>query len=198
MKSINIDARLLSLCWPLAGLAHFLLGQRSMLFKLMWHIKPQIMCVIVGLDPTKWAHPNQFFARKSNKWAQQNLFWAIWTMSAYRNSVRLNPATNGPNSVYDANALSQLACHIRLCLAWQSCRNEVMMFCIENFAHVIKLVTPRNKISSLIAVYGARLMIEGFVTIGVINNNLWRKTPIFWVTSQHISCSVCLQLTQVK
>jgi hypothetical protein len=47
-----------------------------------------------------------------------------------------------------------------------------MMFCIENFAHIIKLVTLRNKISSLIAVYGARLMMEGFVTIGVINHKL--------------------------
>jgi hypothetical protein len=82
------------------------------------------------------------------------------------NSVGLNLATNGSNSVYDANGLSQLACHIgchiRLCPAWQSYMNEVMMICIDDFARVIKLMTPRNKVSSLIAAFDARLMKVGF------------------------------------
>jgi hypothetical protein len=87
-------------------------------------------------------------------------------MPASRNTFGLNPITNGPNSFYDANGLSQLACHIgchiRLCLVWQSYRNEVMTLCIDDFAHVIKLMTSQNKVSSLIAVYYAQLMTEGF------------------------------------
>jgi hypothetical protein len=89
-------------------------------------------------------------------------FSAIWTTSAYRNSFGLNPATNGPNSFYDAYDLSQLACHIRFCPAWQSCRTELMTHCIDDFSRVIKLMTPRNKVSSLIAVCDTRLMTECF------------------------------------
>jgi hypothetical protein len=40
--------------------------------------------------------------------------------------------------------------------------NEVMMICIDDFARVIKLMTPRNKVSSLIAAFDARLMKVGF------------------------------------
>jgi hypothetical protein len=78
------------------------------------------------------------------------------------NSFGLTPATDGPNLLYDAYDLSQSACHIRFYLAWQSYRTEVMMHCTDDFPRVIKLMTSRNKVSSLIAVCDARLMTESF------------------------------------
>jgi hypothetical protein len=63
-----------------------------------------------------------------------------------------------------------------------------MMLCIDDFACVIKAMTPQIMVSSLITVYDARLMTEGF-------HNNWRylsfydNKGLFSVTSRHISRS---------
>jgi hypothetical protein len=114
-------------------------------------------------------------------------------MLAYRFSFGLNSTTKGPNSFYDANGSSQLACyigcHIRLCPAWHSCRNEAITFCNEDFARVIKLVMPRNEILSLIAVCDTQLMTEGFRNSQCYKSRFMTRNTIFSVNSRHIPCS---------
>jgi hypothetical protein len=103
---------------------------------------------------TCWTQPNQNWPAiikchlKGYSWAQQNLLGLYEQTPAYRNSFGLNPVKNGPNLFYDPYGLSQLVSPIRLCLVWQSCRNEVMTLCIDDFARVIKLMAQRNKVSS--------------------------------------------------
>jgi hypothetical protein len=131
----------------------------------MWHRRPQQCVHLLDSTQPKRVHPNQISSKKLQLGPSKS-FWAIWTMPAYRNSFGFNLATKEPNSFYDAYDLSQLACHIgchiRFCPAWQSSTNEIMTHCIDEFPRVIKLRTPRNKISSSIAGCDARLMTEHF------------------------------------
>jgi hypothetical protein len=54
-----------------------------------------------------------------------------------------------------------------------------MMLCIDDFPRVIKHITSRNKVSSLIVCCDARLITEVFITTNVINCGLWRETTFF-------------------
>jgi hypothetical protein len=63
-----------------------------------------------------------------------------------------------------------------------------MMLCVDDFARVIKPTTPQNMVSSLITVYDARLMTEGFHNNRRYLSFYDKKRP-FSVTSRHISHS---------
>jgi hypothetical protein len=148
MKSINTDAWLVNFILSFSGLSPILIGKKSIFFKLTWHRRPQQCAHLLDSTQPKQARPNQISSKKATIGPNKNF--------------GLYPATNGPNSFYDAYDLSQLACHIRLCPAWQTYRNEVMMLCIDDFACIIKLMTPRNRVLSLIVAYDVWLMTEGF------------------------------------
>jgi hypothetical protein len=164
MKSINTDAWLVNLILFFSGLSLISIGPKVIFLKLTWHKRPQQCEHLLDSTQSKRADPIKFHLKKLQLDPAKS--FSRWTTSAYRNSFGLNPATNRPNLFYDAYDLSQLACHIgchiRFCPAWQSCRTELMTHCIDNFPRVIKLMTPRNKVSSLIAVCDARLMTEHF------------------------------------
>jgi hypothetical protein len=165
MKSINTDAWLVNFILSFSGLSPILIGKKSIFFKLTWHRRPQQCAHLLDSTQPKQARPNKISSKKATIGPNKNF--------------GLYPATNGPNSFYDAYDLSQLACHIRFCLAWHSCRTKLMMHCIDGFPHVIQLMTPRNQVSSLITVCDARSMMEHFVTTSVINRGLWRETNFF-------------------
>jgi hypothetical protein len=53
MKSINIDTWLVNFMLAFCGLSPRIIGPKLILFKLMWHKRPQTMCTTIGLNPTK-------------------------------------------------------------------------------------------------------------------------------------------------
>jgi hypothetical protein len=146
MKSINTDAWLVNFMLSSSGLSPILIGPKVIFFQINVTHKDATMCISVGLRPNQNEPTLIKFHLKQLQLCPTKSFWAIWTTPAYKNNFGLNPATNMPNSFYDAYDLSHLACHIRchirFYLAWQSYRNEVMTFCIDDFPCVIKLMTP--------------------------------------------------------
>jgi hypothetical protein len=152
MKPINIDAWLVNFMLPYTGLSPLLIGPKVNFFQINVTQKATIMCAPVGLDQPKPVHPNQISSKKLQL-GKTKSFWSYMNNASLTEHFWAQP---------NYRRACHIGCHIRLCPAWQNCRNEVMTLCIDDFPRVINLMTLWNKVSSLIVVCDAYLMTERF------------------------------------
>jgi hypothetical protein len=162
----EIHAWLVNFILSFNGLSPILIGPKVNFFKLTWQRRPQQCARLLHSTQPKWACPNQISSKKATI-GPNKIFFGIYEQHLPTGIVLgSTQLQTGPILFYDAYDLSQLACHIgchiRFCPAWQSYRTKVMTHCIYDFPRVIKLMTLRNKVSSLIAGCDARLMMERF------------------------------------
>jgi hypothetical protein len=162
MKSISTDAWLVNFILSFSGLSPILIRPKVNFFKLTWHTRPQQCAHLLdsnnqnGLDLIKF-HPKKLQLGPTKSFSgyvnSANLQEQIWAQPSYKRAKLvlwcIRFVTIG----------CHIGCHIRFCPAWQSRRTELMRHRIDDFPCVIKLMIPRNKVLSLIAVCDARLKV---------------------------------------